>query len=202
MNRKILIGLAAALLFLALGSAAFAQDVLMNSAETINKGNFKLALFPAVLFGRDGGDSLFGLAGRFGYGLTESLDIEAKAAVFEGLRYFGADVEYWFLHGPNFNASVALGIHLTDAKNAADSTGLDAALLFSTRPAEKLELYGGLKAAFDSVKNGGGSFTRIHVVPGLEYRLSSDLDLLAEVGIALNDHARSYASVGLSLYIR
>jgi hypothetical protein len=38
-------------------------------------------------------------------------------------------------------------------------------------------------------------------VPGLEYRISDDLDFLAEFGIALNENSRSYASVGLSLYL-
>jgi opacity protein-like surface antigen len=201
MNRKIVVGLAAALLFFALGAALSAQDVLMNSAETINKGNVKLALFPAVLFGKNGGDSIFGVAGRIGYGLTESLDVEAKAGIFRGLRYFGADIEYWFLKGGNFNASAAVGGHLTDARDEADSSGLDVALIASTRPAERLELYGGLKAAFDSIKNENRSVTRIHIVPGLEYRISNDLDFLAEVGIGLNDFARSYASVGLSFYL-
>jgi hypothetical protein len=201
MNRKIQVGLLAVLFLFVSGAALFAQDVLMNSAETINQGNLKLALFPTVLFGKNGGDSLFGLAGRFGYGLTKSLDIEAKAAVFQGLRYFGADIEYWFLKGGNFNGSAALGGHLTDARNEADSSGVDAALLFSTRAVERLELYGGLKAAFDSIKNENRSVTRLHLVPGLEYRISRDLDFLAEVGIGLNDFSRSYASVGLSLYL-
>ena len=69
-------------------------------------------------------------------------------------------------------------------------------------PAEKLELYGGLKAAFDSVKNSDENYTLAHLVPGLEYAISSDLDFLAEFGIALTDHSRSYVSVGLALYLR
>ena len=42
----------------------------------------------------------------------------------------------------------------------------------------------------------------MHLVPGLEYRLGSDLDFLAEFGLALNDDSRSYVSVGLALYLR
>ena len=45
------------------------------------------------------------------------------------------------------------------------------------------------------------NYTLLHLVPGIEYRLSDDLDFLAEVGIALNDNARSYASVGLAMYL-
>jgi hypothetical protein len=201
MMRKIVMVLAAAIVFAAAAPMIFAQDVLMNSAETINQGNLKLALFPTMLLGQNGQDSLWGLAGRFGYGLTTSLDIEAKAAFFKGLRYFGADIEYWFVHGRNFNVSAALGGHMTDVSGAGDSSGLDAVLMASTRPVENLEIYGGLKFAFDSLKNSDFNYTLAHIVPGIEYRLSADLDLLAEVGIALNDRSRSYVSVGLSLYL-
>jgi hypothetical protein len=174
----------------------------MNSAETINQGNFKLAFFPTVLLGKNGGDSVWGVAGRFGYGLTTRFDIEAKAATFKGLNYFGVEAEYWLVQGGNANVSVALGAHMTEVGVGADSSGIDTSLLFSARPTGNLELYGGLKFAFDSVKNSDQNFTLAHLVPGLEYRLSADLDFLAEFGIALNDNSRSYFSVGLALYIR
>jgi hypothetical protein len=190
----------AAALFLAVAAVPLsAQQVLMNSAETINQGNLKLGIFPTLLFAKGGSDSLWGVAARFGYGLTKSIDIEAKAAFFKGLKYFGADIEYWFLKGESFNASAAVGAHMTDYKGGGDSKGIDAALLASTRPAKKLEVYGGLMLAFDSIKN-GNNYTLVHVVPGIEYRLSDDLDFLAEVGIGLNDNSRSYGSVGLAYY--
>ncbi|MDW7759245.1 MAG: hypothetical protein SCM96_01230 [Acidobacteriota bacterium] len=188
--------------FLAVAATAVsAQGVVMNSAETINKGNIKLALFPVVLFGKNGSDSSWGVAGRAGYGIAQRLDIEAKAAIFDGLKYFGAEIEYWLLQGKTVNVSAALGGHITDLKWGADSSGLDTTLLVSTVPRRNLEIYGGLKLAFDSFKNSDHSATLAHLVPGLEYRISKDLDVLAEVGIALNDNARSYASVGLAFYI-
>jgi len=190
-----------AAIFLAAAVQVSAQAVLMNSAETINQGNLKLAIFPTVLLSKNGSGSVWGVAGRFGYGLTRSLDIEAKAGLFKGLKYFGADLEYWFLKSGDFNGSVALGGHMTDYSGAGDSTGIDTSLLFSHKPVENLEIYGGLMLAFESVKNSNDSFTLMHFVPGLEYRISSDLDFLAEVGIALNANSRSYASVGLALYL-
>jgi hypothetical protein len=202
MLKKSVVFLAATMFLLAVVVEVSAQEVLMNSAETINQGNFKLALFPTVLLGKNGGDPLWGVAGRFGYGFTPRLDIEAKAAFFKNLRYFGADAEYWLVQGRNINVSVALGAHLTDSQGGADSSGIDTALLFSTSPVDRLELYGGLKLAFDSFKNSDQNVTRAHLVPGLEYRLSPDLDFLAEFGIALNDNSRSYVSVGLALYLR
>jgi len=199
MLKKMTIVLAVVMVLAVAATEVSAQDVLMNSAETINQGNLKLALFPTVLFGQNGDDAIWGLAARVGYGFARRFDIEAKVAFFKGLKYYGVDVEYWFVHGPNINASVALGGHMTDS--AVDSSGIDTALLVSTMPVKHLEIYGGLKLAFDSVKNSDQNFTRVHVVPGLEYRISDDLDFLAEVGIGLNDNSRSYASVGLALYL-
>lgn len=201
MGKKILFILAAVLFIAVTAIQVPAQQVLMNSAETINQGNLKLAVFPTVLFGKNGGDSVWGVAGRFGYGFTPSLDIEAKVGFFKGLKFFGVDVEYWFVKGHNFNVSAALGGHITDYKGFGDSTGLDAALLVSTAPAKNLEIYGGLMLSFDSIKNSDDNRTLLHVVPGIEYRVSDDVDFLAEVGIALNDDASSYASVGLAFYL-
>jgi hypothetical protein len=200
MSKKFVIILMAAI-FLAAAAQLPAQAVLMNSAETINQGNLKLAIFPTMLFGKNGGDSVWGVAGRFGYGLTRSIDIEAKAAYFKGLTYYGADIEWWFLRGSNFNGSVALGGHMTNYDAGDDSAGIDTSILFSHKPVRNLEIYGGLMLAFESIKNSDVNFTLMHFVPGLEYRISDDLDFLAEVGIALNDNSRSYASVGLALYL-
>jgi hypothetical protein len=201
MRRKTMSVLAAAVFLAAAAVEVSAQGVLMNSAETINQGNIKLAVFPTVLLGKDGGDSVWGVAGRAGYGLTPRFDVEAKGAAFKDLKYFGGDVECWLVKGRNLNASVALGGHVTDSKNGADSSGIDTAFLVSTTPAKHLEIYGGLKLAFDSVKNSDSHFTLAHFVPGIEYRISDDIDFLAEVGIALNGNSRSYASVGLALYL-
>jgi hypothetical protein len=189
----------AAAMFLAAVDVS-AQDVLMNSAETIKKGNFKVAVFPTVLLGKNGSDSKFGVAGRAGFGITSRFDIEAKAAFFKDLNYFGVDVEYWFVRGRSFNVSVALGGHMTNVPGAGDSSGIDTALLCSTSPSNNLELYGGLRFAFNSLKNSDYNFTLVHIVPGLEYRISAALDFLAEFGFALNDNSRNYASVGLAFY--
>src|SRR4030042_4566374 len=108
MLKTIVVILAATYALCAAAAEVSAQDVLMNSAETINQGNIKLALFPTVLFGKNGGDSIWGVAGRAGYGLTPRFDIEAKAAFFKGLNYFGVEAEYWLLPGHNNNVYAAL----------------------------------------------------------------------------------------------
>lgn len=201
MIKKIMLIFAVAMFFAITATGISAQDVLMNSAETIKEGNLKVAVFPTILFGKDGSDSVFGVAGRVGFGITDRIDIEAKAGIFEGIKYYGVDVEYWFVHQRKLNVSAALGLHTTNVDLGWDSSGIDATILFSTAPAHRLELYGGLKFAFDKLKDSDLSQTKILLVPGFEYRMSADLDFLAEVGIALNDSSRSYASIGLALYL-
>jgi hypothetical protein len=61
-------------------------------------------------------------------------------------------------------------------------------------------LYGGLNLSFESGDD--EDFTRAYVVPGIEYRVAENLDLLAEFGLGLNDDTRNYVSFGLALYIR
>ena len=86
MRKKIMIILAAAFFLTAVAVPVSAQQVLMNSAETINKGNLKLAIFPTVLFGKNGGDSVFGVAGRFGYGFTREPGHRGQGRVLQGAQ--------------------------------------------------------------------------------------------------------------------
>ncbi|MCK5220331.1 MAG: hypothetical protein KAR14_02020 [Candidatus Aminicenantes bacterium] len=176
------------------------QGVLMNSAETINPGNFKLTVFPTMIIGKNGGDNIWGVAGKGGLGLTRSVDIEVKGAIFKNFTYFGVDLEYWFYSGRNLNASIAVGWHMIDTKIGSNSSGIDTAVMVSTKPSKKLELYGGLKLSFDEIKNTGQQIDLIHVIPGLEYRVAKDIDFLAEFGIALNGESRNYLSFGFAYY--
>jgi hypothetical protein len=201
MFKKIVMFMVAVMFLAAAAVELRAQDVIMGSAETINKGNLKIGVYPTVLFGKNGNNSIWGGAGRLGFGLADRFDIEAKAGFFKGLNYFGVEAEYWLVQGRSINASVALGGHMTNRRGSADSSGIDTRLLLSTTPVANLEFYGGFKMAFDQYKNMNAGYTTAHLVPGIEYRLSADLDFLAEVGIALNNNSSSYASVGLSLYL-
>src|SRR5688500_2679156 len=89
--------------FAAFSSMAAAQDFgVVESAETIDRGNFKLRVNPIMLFGDDevgDGDSEVGFAGSAGYGFTDKLDVEAKLAVYDFATLVGADVEFWLMKG-------------------------------------------------------------------------------------------------------
>jgi len=190
-------------MFLFTGTVALtAQDVIMGSAETIKPGNLKLGVFPIVVFGKNGGESIYGIAGRFGFALSSKADLEGKIAIFKNLKYYGADFEYWITRNRNINVSVSIGGHMTQINDYTESSGIDATFLISTRAKRSLELCLGFKIALDSKANYNYNYTLMHIVPGLEYRLNKDLDFLAEFGIALNDDSNSYASIGLALYFQ
>jgi hypothetical protein len=199
--RKLL--LAAACVAAAGAAPARAQNFLMNSAETINRGNFKIAAFPTVLLGEDDAENEWGLATRLGYGFTDRFDVEAKLAFFDGLKMYGADAEYWLVRGRT-DVSVSGGFHLADFEGeGADSTALDLAAIASRDVGDDLELYLGGSLSFESLDDvEDSSFRRFYVVPGVEYRVAKDLDLLAEVGVGLTDESPNYVSFGAAFYVR
>ena len=201
LRRRSLLPLLVSSVVLVAGSAQ-AQNVLMNSAETINKGNFKIAAFPTLLFGENGADDEFGVAGRFGYGFTDNFDIEAKVAFFDGLQLYGLDAEYWFLKNRGLDMSISLGAHITDLPDV-NSSAIDTALLASGHVTDNFEPYLGLNVSFESLDDVPDSdFTRVYIVPGLECKIHKDLDLVAEFGIGLNDDSPNYLSAGVAFYIR
>ena len=197
----------AALCTIAAGAGpAHAQNFLMNSAETINEGNFKISAFPTILLGEDGGESEWGIATRLGYGLTSSFDVEAKIAFFDGLKVYGADAEYWLVKGTT-DVSVSAGLRKSDfdfeGEDGGGTTAFDLAAIASRNVGDSLEVYVGGSLSFESIDDvDDSSFKRFYVVPGVEYRVAKDLDALAEIGIGLNDDSPNYVSFGLSYYVR
>ena len=184
-------------------AVASAQDFgVAESAETINTGNFKLSVNPMFVF-PDDADNEIGAGLRFGYGFTPRLDMEAKAAFYDGLYFFGGDLEYWLVKNRAWDVSGGAGLHVARGDRIADATGIDLTLLTSRQIARRLEFYGALDVAIEAVDDDeGDDFTTVHLVPGIEYAISQDLDLVAEAGFSLNDDGAHYVSVGLSYYIR
>jgi hypothetical protein len=184
---------------------ARAQDFgVMESAETINQGNFKLGVNPMFVFGEF--DDEVGVAFRFGYGFTPRFDLEGKAAFYDGLTFFGGDFEYWLVKDRPWDVSAGAGLHFGRGDSVLDTTGVDLTLLTSRRVAERLDFFAALDLAFESINDDDigvdDSFTTFHIVPGIEYAISDDLDLVGEVGLAVNDDGSHYVSFGISYYIR
>ncbi|MFO7301689.1 MAG: hypothetical protein DIU54_004645 [Acidobacteriota bacterium] len=207
--RKVILPLAAALAFAVAPAAVQAQDFgLLESAETIDRGTFKLRANPMFIFGKNGQGDEAGAAIRVGYGVADRFDIEGGIALYDDFTFFGADAEFWLMQdrvaANPFDLSVILGFHLGNGDRTPDTRGFDLTFLASKRVSDRTELYGGLDIAFEALRNAGidHSYTPVHFVPGIEYRLARDLDLVGEVGVGLSDEARHYIGVGLAVYFR
>ncbi len=210
-SRSVRIILIAALgLCYALPAAAQYIGVL-QSAETMERGAFKLMAAPIMVFGKDGADNTTGLAVRGGYGFTEKFDVEAKLGLFDQGTVFGLDGEYWIFRGKEKNSNIDFsltgGFHMMSGKdNNYDSRGFEMTPQLSVHVAKSLELCAALNASFESIQDVppgfDDSFTTLHLVPGIEYRLSDALDFEAEFGIAINDDTSNYAGAGLTYYLR
>jgi len=188
---------------------AVSQDFgIVESAETIDRGVLKLRANPMFLFGKNGQGDEAGLALRLGYGATDRFDIEGGLAFYSDFTFVGADAEYWLIQdsaGRNaVDVSVIGGFHLGNGDQTPDTRGFDLTFLASKRVNEDVDVYGGLDFAFESLRADGTdhSFTPIHLVPGVENRVTQDIDLLGEIGLGQNDEARHYFSAGLAFYFR
>jgi hypothetical protein len=187
----------------ALPVSAQAQDFgVLESAETINRGNFKLRASPLIVFGEDGADDEFGVSVLAGYGFTDEFDLEVGVALFDEATYIGTNAELWVVRNAPVDVSISGGLHFLRAEFGPNATGFDLTFLASTHLNPRLELFGALDAAFDSFDDIDFTRKTWHVVPGIEYRISENLDFVGEVGVAVSDDGRSYVAGGLAYYIR
>ena len=202
----------AAALFLCFALPAAAQYIgVLQSAETNDRGTFKIQIAPIVALGKNGADDDYGLAARGGYGFTDRFDAEVKLGSFRNSRYIGADGEFWILKGAEkdtgIDFSVTGGLHWIFGKRSNfDIMGLDITPLVSGHINKDLKLCGSLDISFESIQNAprgyDDTFTRLHLVPGVEYRLSQSIDLDGEIGIALDDDSWTYLAAGITFYLR
>jgi len=183
----------------------------LQSAETMDRGTFKLMAAPILVFGEDGADNEFGLAARGGYAFTDNFDVEAKLGFFKNGTFIGVDGEYWILKSAQENSgldfSLTGGLHWMLGKdNGYDTMGFEITPQLSGNVAENLELCAALAASFESIQDAPSgvddSYTRVHLVPGIEYRVSDTVDLVAEFGIGINDYSSNYVGAGITFYVR
>ena len=193
-------------LALGLTSVGAAQDFgVMESAEVIQPGNFKLTGYPMFILGEGGIENEWGGVLRGGYGFTDRIDGELGVAVYDGSTLFGGNLEVAVLRTPpmvgGLDLSVRGGAHLVQ-NDGPDAVGLDLAALLSTRLTESLELVGSLDFNQNFYDEPLPNVNTLHLVPGVEYRLTRNLDLLGEFGLGLDDEAANYLSIGLAFYFR
>ena len=202
---RVRIGLILMVSVLSFAPAASAQDFgVLESAETINPGNFKLGAYPLFTF-PDGADNEFSFAVAVGYGFTSSFDLEARAAFSDDVTFIGADGEYGFLKNQPLDMSVRGGFHFGFVDGEiGDSAGVDVSLIASAPVAPRIELIGALDLAFNSQDIGPerDGYTTVHLVPGVEIAVTPNLDFVGEFGIGVSDSASHYLGFGLAYYIR
>ena len=193
-----------ALLALAAPGTAAQGFGVMESAETIQRGNFKLVGYPMIVLGEGDLDNEVGLVLRGGYGFTDRFDAEIGVALYDDVTFLGANAELWLLRAPRgttgLNFSARGGAHLVQS-DGEDGTGLNLAGILSTRLSPQLEFVGALD--YNQIfYDGPFDTSTLHIVPGFEYRVTRNLDFLGEFGVGLNDDASHYLAVGLAYYLR
>ena len=120
------------------------------------------------------------------------------------LTVIGGDVEFWLVKNPHpVDLSVSAGFHFSNS-DFSDQTGIDATVIGSHAVTPKLDIYAALDLAFNRYKDAfpDRNYTQVHLVPGIEYKIHPNLDLVAEVGIALNNNGDHYISGGIAYYLR
>jgi hypothetical protein len=198
-------------LFLVLASGlawpAAAQEIgVLQSAETVDEGVFKIMVAPSIAVGEGDADNQVGIGARFGYGFVDRFDAEGKVSFYENNTFVGADAEVWVLRDAGLDFSLGGGVHWMFGDEALDTMGFELTPIASVHAGEILEIYGALDVSFESVRDAppgiDDSFTKLHAVPGIEVRLSDEADLVGEFGIGLNDDSAEYGAVGLTFYLR
>ena len=187
-----------ALALVTLSVPARAQNFLTGSGDTIRPGNLRMIGAPTWMFGRDGRPDRTGGAFRLGYGLSDALDVEGKAAFFDGVTLVGGEGRFHLLDGTTM-LSLGVGGHQALMSGGPDSTALDLGAELRTRLKRRLDLYVGTSVSYEFVDGAVGSdFTRVYIVPGLRYALGTRVDLLAEGGVGINDNSPHYLTAGLA----
>ena len=190
----------------ALAAPARAQDFgVVESAETISRGNVKLGGYPLFIFPEGEDDVEPAGAVTLGIGLSDAVDVELRGAFADDINFVGADVEVWFLKSA-LDLSARGGFHygFVDG-DIGDRPGLDLSVIGSGAVAPRLDLYAAIDVSVDWVDVGldeRDRRTTVHLVPGIEVKLAETLDLLGEFGIAVNDDAQHYVAVGIAYYFR
>ncbi len=157
----------------------------LNSGITLKQGKYYLGFNPAVL------SDNFGIFFQGGYGLKSGMDIGLKIGVGYPDIYVGADLEFLILRkAPYF--SVSTGAHYFG------DIGVDGTGIFTIPFDQQVHFYTGL----DMDINFNDDKTRIPLwfLIGTEVAFKSNMSVLLEAEIGLNDPASNIFSGGFNIY--
>lgn len=193
---RVAAGVLLSLSLVVVAAPAPAQNFQNGSAVTVPSGNVRLTASPVHMFGPDGLPDRTGGAFRLGYGITDSIDVEAKTAFFNGVSLVGADGHFNVLGGETL-LSLTVGGHRA-VGSGTDSTALDLAVQLGRRLSRRLEAYAGPAFSYESLQGvQDGGFSRFYLVPGLKLEIADRLALLVEAGLGWNDNSPHYVTAGL-----
>jgi len=189
---------------LALGAVpARAQNFLQGSPDAIWYGNVRLEAAPAEMFPHDGGPDRTGAALRLGYGLTDSIGLEAKSGFFDGVTLLGGDAHMRLYDRRDTLASVTVGGHHALVRDGLDSNALDVGASLGHWFSPRLQVYAGAAYSFEKLDalpaRVDGTFNRWYAVPGLRVGVTNRVDLLVEGGVGLNHDSPHYVTAGFAI---
>jgi len=164
------------------GLGASAQ--VFNTSKTLKEGAFAVGVEPMII-ANSGTD--FILFGHLGYGLTDGIDISAKAGVLSYDNYYGADIEFGFMK----HFSIGAGAHVWG------DFGLDATFLGTFDIAKNVDIYGGVDV---DVNFGGNMYTNFWIPIGVEVQLNKTMAFLMEASIGISDTAPHLFGGGVNIY--
>ena len=194
----------------------------METAVPIRDGYFKLISYPISVTAGALREQDVGVVLGIGYGISEHWDTELQVSTYDDITFLGGDVEYTFLDRPQLDMSVITGAHYANldfgTQEGADLTYVVSYAMHppeppahyrfpATREGSGLTLYGALDLAYDEIdlarpgsRSVDASYTSVHLVPGLQYRLGHAVDIVAEIGIGMNGDTDDYFALGTSYY--
>lgn len=184
----------------ALGAGARAQDFVEGNARTIPPGDLRFNAAPVALFSKAGGPDRWGGEARLGYGVTDNFDVEGRAAIFNGFSLVGLGTDFWVIRGP-VDLAIGLGAHKALVQSGPNSTAFDVSWLMDARLSRTVRFEGGMAASFESEDHVSNSrFERYYIVPGVDWRISRQVDFVSRLGLGLNSQSPNYLSAGFSFY--
>jgi hypothetical protein len=198
---------------IACAGPAMAVDFgVMETADVVTPGEFKFIAFPlAVRHDHPRREQDAGIAMGAGYGLFRDVDVELQVGAYDGITYFGADAEYAYGAFHALDLSVGGGAHHADS-GFGNPWGVDFTHIASyTVPAlPRLRFTGALDLAYEyaderfaaALATSDDHYWTAYAVPGAQYRITRNLDLIGEFGFGLNGDSDEYAAAGISYYFR
>ncbi|MEA3317444.1 MAG: hypothetical protein U9R54_05765 [Bacteroidota bacterium] len=166
------------------------QAQVFNTGQTLKKGVLSLGVEPVMHI--NGGANGFVLFAHAGYGLKSGIDVAVKFGL-DNPKYFGADLE--FALGKRF--SVAVGAH------NYNNFGLDGTFNFVFPINSDVRIYSGLDADINFWTDSNDELNTnipFWIPVGLEVGLSSNMNLIFESEIGINNNAYHIIGGGLNFY--